>query len=227
MTRGIPSAVLAVVCLAALSFPAPADSAATMGGDSSSVAASAHSPSWAPASTDHWEPGINFGLLQLALGGFNVAGELRHRRLWLEYSHGMNLKLNSHDDNGLTNTEKNQDLHIDVPYTTGAGVGFTVLKELWLGVEVKAHEFKVNARGGPVSTYQTYSVGPVLGYKFFIVRGLHVNAYGRWWPNVATSLADDKITLQGSNGPVVHDAHEFGLFANLALGYAFGHKPGE
>jgi hypothetical protein len=176
---------------------------------------------WAPDSPQRAEVGVNFGLLQLALGGFNVAGEVRYRRLWLEYSHGMDLTLNNFGGYSLTQTEKAQNLHIHVPYTTGAGVGFTLVDRLWLGVEVKAHRFDVNAPGGPVSSYETYSVGPVLGYKVNIVKGLYANAYLRYWPNVATSLNNDQIALQGANGTVIHSAHDWGVFANVAIGYAF------
>jgi len=176
---------------------------------------------WAPASTKDVQVGFNFGLLQLGLGGFNVAGELRYQRLWLEYSHGMNLTLNKLGGFGLTQTERDQDLHIRVPFTTGFGVGVTLVDELWLGAEFKAHGYDVNAPGGPTTSYQTYSIGPVLGYKYYIWKGLYVNAYGRYWPNVATSLDGGKVILEGNNGPVEHTAHDFGLFANVSVGYMF------
>ena len=164
---------------------------------------------------------VNFGLLQLALGGFNIAGELRYRRMWFEYSHGLDLTLNNVGGFGLSSTERHQDLHVYVPYTTGFGVGVTLLDELWLGVEFKDHKYEVNAPGGPAVSYNTYSIGPVLGYKLFIVRGLFLNAYLRYWPTVATTLDGGKVTLHGTNGSVVHEAHDWGLFGNLALGYAF------
>ena len=190
-------------------------------GDPSSESPASHHFHWAPDSPQRAEGGVNFGLLQLALGGFNVAGEVRFHRLWLEYSHGMNLTLNNFGGYSLTPTEKAQNLHIHVPYTTGAGVGFTLVDRLWLGVEAKAHRFDVNAPGGPVSSYETYSVGPVLGYKANIFKGLYANAYFRYWPNVATSLTSDQIALQGTNGTVMHNAHEWNVFANVAIGYAF------
>jgi hypothetical protein len=46
-------------------------------GDLSSESPAPHHFHWAPDSPQHAEVGINFGLLQLALGGFNVAGEVR------------------------------------------------------------------------------------------------------------------------------------------------------
>jgi hypothetical protein len=164
---------------------------------------------------------VNFGLLQLALDGFNIAGEVRYRRWWFEYSHGVELTLNQWPDLSMTGAERQQNLHIHMPYTTGFGVGFTLLDELWLGVEFKTHRYEVNAPGGPVSSYQTYSIGPVLGYKLFIFKGLFVNAYLRYWPNIATSLPDNKIALAGTDGTVIHNAHDFEVFGNLSVGYAF------
>jgi hypothetical protein len=187
----------------------------------SSNAFPSHRFQWAPRDAKRVQVGVNFGLLQLALGGFNVAAELRYRRLWLEYSHGMALTLNNAGRSGMTEAERQQDLHIYVPYTTGFGAGVTLLDELWLGVEFKAHRFEVNAPGGAATHYETYSIGPVLGYKLFLWRGLHVNAYVRYWPNVATTLDDGKVALQGSNGTVVHEAHGFDFFANVSVGYAF------
>jgi len=61
----------------------------------------------------------------------------------------------------------------------------------------------------------------VLGYKAFIYKGLYTDFYLRYWPNVASTLADNKIALQGSDGVVVHNAHDFGVFANVSIGYAF------
>jgi hypothetical protein len=176
---------------------------------------------WSPATTKGAQMGLNFGLLQLGLGGFNVATETRYRRLWLEYSHGMLLTLNNLGGFGLTQPERDQKLHIRVPFTTGFGVGFTVAGELWLGAEFKAHGYEVNAPGGPVSHYRTYSIGPVLGYKYYIWNGLYADAYGRYWPNVVTSLDGGKVALVGNQGTVEHTAHDFGLFGNVSLGYMF------
>ena len=120
-----------------------------------------------------------------------------------------------------TQTERDQNLRVYVPYTTGFGVGVTLVDELWLGVEFKTHRYEVNAPGGPVTSYQTYSIGPVLGYKAFIYKGLFADAYLRYWPNVASSLDGNKVALQGTDGTVEHSAHDFGVFANVSIGYAF------
>jgi hypothetical protein len=180
-----------------------------------------HHFQWAPSDAKNAQVGVNFGLMQLALGGFNVAAELRYRRFWFEYSHGMDLKLNNLGGSSMTGTERDQNLRLFVPYTTGFGVGLTLVDELWLGVEFKTHRYEVSAPGGAVSSYQTYSIGPVLGYKAFIWKGLFADAYLRYWPNIATSLPDNKIALAGNDGAVSHGAHDFGVFANVSLGYAF------
>jgi hypothetical protein len=164
---------------------------------------------------------VNFGVSQILSGGFNVAGEVRYRRLWLEYSHGIDLTLNNLGGAALSSTEQRQGVHIFLPYTTGFGVGATLLDEMWLGVEFKTHRYEVNAPGGATVGYQTYTVGPVLGYKFFAWRGLHANLYLRYWPTVATSLDEGRVELQGKNGTVTHDAHALDFFANVSLGYAF------
>ncbi len=179
-----------------------------------------HRFQWAPSDSRSVQVGVNFGLVQLALGGFNLAAEVRYRRLWLEYSHGVDLTLNKLGSVATTQTERDQNVHVFVPYTTGFGVGITLVDELWLGVEWKTHRYEVNAPGGAVTSYQTYSVGPVIGYKLFVYKGLYANAYARYWPNVATSLEDGKVALEGSHGTVTHTAHDFGLFANLSIGYA-------
>jgi hypothetical protein len=187
----------------------------------SSQAFPSHRFQWAPRVTKNAQLGVNFGLVQLALGGFNVAAEVRYRTLWFEYSHGVNLTFNDAGGLALSSEEQQQGVHVYVPYTTGFGVGTTVLDELWLGVEFKTHRYEVSAPEGGSTAYQTYSIGPVLGYKFFVWRGLHVNAYLRYWPNVATSLDGGKVALQKGASTVTHEAHDLGVFANVSVGYAF------
>jgi hypothetical protein len=133
----------------------------------------------------------------------------------------MALTLNERASLAMTGAERDAGLHMYVPYTTGFGVGVTLVDELWLGVEFKAHRYEVSTLSGDESKYTTYSVGPVLGYKLFLWRGLHLNAYLRYWPNVATTLDDDRVILAGAGGPVTHRAHDFGLFGNLSVGWAF------
>jgi hypothetical protein len=49
----------------------------------------------------------------------------------------------------MTATEREQGLRIDrSPYTTGFGVGATLVDELWLWPEFKLHHFRVSASPG-------------------------------------------------------------------------------
>jgi len=225
-----PKCHLLVTCAGiALAFAATIGTARAADGPPKRPCEEGHGPSscgfpshrfqLAPHSPERVQLGVNFGLSQIALGGFNVAAELRYKRLWLEYSHGQSLSLNKLGGFALTSAERDQELTVDVPYTTGFGVGATLIDELWLGVEFKTHRFNVSDPSGDSASYQTYSVGPVLGYKLFVWRGLYANAFLRYWPNVATSLEDGKVVL-GPNG-TVHEAHSFDFFANVSLGWAF------
>lgn len=185
-----------------------------------------HHFQWAPHSVDHLQLAMNFGLVQLALGGINVSAELRYRRLWLTYQHGAHLTLNNLSAIGLgrlalSPAERADDLHVFLPYSTGFGLGVLLLDELWLGTEFTASRLEARAPGGPTASYETYSVGLVLGYRFFVWRALHLNAYVRYWPTLASSLDHDRVTLSSPLGPVQHRAHDFGVYPNLALGYAF------
>ena len=213
--------VLAAPVVIGLSAPARAEGPSPAPHGPSSDHFLSHEFQLRARSAERPQVGVNFGLLQLALHGFNAAAEFRYKRLWLEYSHGQSLTLNHQPSLGMTGAERDAHLHMYVPYTTGFGVGLTLLDELWLGVEFKAHRYEVSAPGGDEIKYTTYSIGPVLGYKLFIWRGLHLNAYLRYWPNVATTLDGDQVALQGPGGPITHKAHDFGLFANASIGWAF------
>jgi hypothetical protein len=217
----IPALLFVSASAFAASPPAPTPEADASSDERAFNLTPEHHFQWAPSDAKRVQLGVNFGLMQIALGGFNVAGEVRYRRLWLEYSHGMDLTLNDLGGFGLSQAERTQNVHVFVPYTTGFGAGVTLVDELWLGVEFKTHHYEVNAPSGPVASYQTYSIGPVLGYKAFIWKGLYANGYARYWPNVASTLSNDKIALEGSGGTVSHSAHDFGFFANVSLGYAF------
>lgn len=169
--------------------------------------------------------GVNFGLIQVELGGFNVSAELRYRRLWFAYQHGSNLTLNNAEKVGLlavalSRQEREQKVHLHLPYSTGFGLGITVVDELWLGVEYTVSRFQVRVPQSATESYLTHSVGLVLGYRFFLWKGLFACAYVHYWPTLESSLQNERVTLYGSSGEVVHRAHSFGVYPNLSIGYA-------
>ncbi|MGK0361465.1 MAG: hypothetical protein ACI9U2_003783 [Bradymonadia bacterium] len=177
-----------------------------------------HDFQWAPHRAEHGQIGVNFGLTQLLLGGFNVAVEGRWDRWVLEYSHGIGLDYNRLGEGPLTDDEKRLSLDVDSPWTTGAGIGFVLLDELYIGAEFKGHRYVVERPGGERAEYTTASIGPVIGWRYFIWRGLHANVYLRYWPNVWSSLDDDTHTF--SDGEE-HAAKDLQFFANISIGWAF------
>jgi hypothetical protein len=102
-------------------------------------------------------------------------------------------------------------------------VGYRITDDLHVLVEFKAHRFEVlgpdrNAQ----AAYTTFSVGPGVFYVIHLWRGLFLQPNLRWWPNVASTLDSGKVTLRQQNGATVqHQAHSFGLFANVNLGWTF------
>jgi hypothetical protein len=163
-----------------------------------------------------------FGLSQLAfLSGGNVEINYLTEKFVFEYSHGFNLDLNaSPNEMALTETERQQNLDIEVPYSTGGGVGYRFTKAFNVRIEAKQHKFNVTHPSGEKISYTTQDLG--LGayyfYKPFKRTNLIIVPSIRYWPTINTSLHDDKYTF--SNGDE-HKAHDFGLFGNVSIGWSF------
>lgn len=163
-----------------------------------------------------------FGLSQVIfLNGGNVEINYVTDKFVFEYSHGFNLDLNaSPNDMALTDMERQQSLEIYVPYSTGGGVGYRFTKAFNVRIECKQHKFDVTHPSGEKVSYTTQDLGvgayyfynPFKRFNFIVVPSI------RYWPTINTSLNDDKYTF--SNGDV-HEAHEFGLFGNVSIGWAF------
>jgi hypothetical protein len=163
-----------------------------------------------------------FGLSQVIfLNGGNVEINYLTEKFVFEYSHGFNLDLNaSPSEMALTDMERQQSLEIFVPYSTGGGVGYRFTKAFNARVEFKQHRFDVTHPSGEKISYTTQDLGlgayyfyqPFRRFNFVIVPSI------RYWPTINTSLNDDKHTF--SNG-VEHEAHDFGLFGNVSIGWRF------
>ncbi len=169
-----------------------------------------------------WEPhryqsqfNLHFGLSQpLLFEGFNVAADFRIGRWVFEYSHGMFLNYNAVD--GVVESFVNDSsVRLDSPWTTGGGVGFILLDDLYVMAELKAHHYNTSV-GQDSAQYTTISVGPALAYRLFVWRGLNLTTYFRWWPTVWDST-DGKVEL----GDKTFDPVDLGFFANLSLGWSF------
>jgi hypothetical protein len=174
-----------------------------------------HKFQWAPRSYEGGQLGVHFGLSQpLLLGGFNVAADLHWKRWVLEYSHGMNLDYNRIESVKLTSAERSAGLDLDSPWTTGFGVGFRVVDELYPMLEGKAHRYTAS-QGGETQRYTTVSVGPAIAHRLFVYDGFFVNSYLRYWPNVWSS--QNKVDFASG---LSHDPLDLGFFANISIGYA-------
>jgi hypothetical protein len=164
------------------------------------------------------------GLTQWVLfRGGNLAVEYKVDRLVFEASHGQGLDLNQVPGLALTSAERAAGARVRVPWTTGVGAGFRVTEDLHFLIEAKAHHYNESGSDRNVEVdYTTFSVGPSAFYTFHLFKGVFLEPNVRWWPNVATTLSGNGARLVRPDGTAnVVKAHDFGLFANMNVGYAF------
>lgn len=159
---------------------------------------------------------FHYGLIQpIFLRGFNAAVDLRMRRLVLSYSHGQGLDYSATPSLGLNDAEREAGLSLRSPWTTGGGIGLTLVDELYVMVDLKVHRYEASLAEDRVR-YTTLSVGAELGYRLFLWKGLYLQSMLRYWPNVWTSL-EGAARL----GSLRHAPKNLGFFANVSLGWAF------
>jgi hypothetical protein len=170
------------------------------------------------------EGSVMAGLTQWVLfRGGNIAGELKTGRFAFEVSHGQGLDLNQVPSLGLSAAERAAGAHVFLPWTTGFGVGVRITRDLHILVEAKAHHYDVTGNDANHQVrYTTFSVGPGVFYSFHIYKGLFLEPNVRFWPNVASTLKGNQAAIVQSDGSVYeHKAHDFGLFANMNVGWTF------
>jgi len=164
------------------------------------------------------------GLSQwLLFRGGNLALEYKTGRFAFEVSHGQGLDLNQVGGFALSSAERDAGTLVRVPWTTGFGVGYRITENLHLLLEVKAHHYEVRAAGGANAVnYTTFSIGPGAFYSIYLTKHLFLEPNLRFWPNVGSTLSDNRTTLTRCDGSSYeHQAHDFGFFGNVNLGYSF------
>jgi len=164
------------------------------------------------------------GLSQwLLFRGGNLAVEYKTGRFAFEVSHGQGLDLNQLGGFALSSAEREAGTRVRVPWTTGFGVGYRVTENFHFLVEFKAHHYEVRAsEGANTVDYTTFSIGPGAFYSIYLTKGLFLQPNLRFWPNVASTLGDNRVQLQRCDGTSYeHHAHDFGFFGNVNLGYSF------
>lgn len=182
------------------------------------------------------------GLIQpILLRGGNLELDFHYKRFVVSYSHGFLLKLQG---NTVVGDVKKQGLRLDIPYSTGVGVGFRFTRWLDVRLEPKVHRFEVthDRTGQHLFGYNTVTLG--LGvyavWRPFADFGLHLPAWThgfqvstslRYWPNVWSGLGRDRRDYVHPSGATqTHDAAKIGIantpvIFNVALGYGFYFTP--
>jgi len=171
------------------------------------------------------QPGLQLsfhtGLLQpLFVQGFNAAMDVRVGRLVLTYSHGEGL--DGVGQTALLDPERAAGANLGLTWSTGGGIGVTIIDELYALVDFKVHRYAFTV-GAERAEYTTFTVGAEVGYRFFIWKGLHVAPVIRYWPTVWTS-APGGVTAGGVTHQPVAQGFQ-GLFANILVGWAFDLVP--
>ncbi|HEY3253452.1 MAG TPA: hypothetical protein VGJ91_05870 [Polyangiaceae bacterium] len=164
------------------------------------------------------------GLSQwLLFRGGNLALEYKIGRFAFELSHGQGLDLNQVGGFALSSAERRDETQVRVPWTTGFGVGYRITENLHLLLEFKAHHYEVRANeGAHAVSYTTFSVGPGAFYSIYLSKHLFLEPNLRFWPNVGSTLHDNRVMLERCDGTSYeHQAHDFGFFGNVNLGYSF------
>lgn len=198
----------------ALADQGPPEPSRTRGHGPSSSSGFSHRFQLEPHRYDTPQVNIHFGLSQpLLLSGFNAAVDLRRGRWVFEYSHGTNLDYTANPAIGSRFVGAS-DVSLTSPWTTGGGIGYTLVDDLYVMLELKAHRYELESED-TMRAYTTASIGPALAYRLFLWKGLDVTAYARFWPNVWSSR--DNVSVGGQT----FDPVNLGFFGNLSVGWAF------
>ncbi|MGA0555190.1 hypothetical protein ACO2Q8_00955 [Larkinella sp. VNQ87] len=180
------------------------------------------------------------GVSQLLLGGFNVQAEYTTNRMVFDYSHGFNITLAGQSASLVAQDQK---LAEKLTSTLGIGIGYRFTPTFDVRFEPKLHYYEVYYDGQPqtaanrITSYRTVTLGLGAYYRYYPFRkqtnglaGILIMPSVRYWPNVWSSLDDNKFTYQNR----VTDRTETykaasqgfpgtnGLLANVTIGYTFG-----
>jgi len=182
------------------------------------------------------------GLIQpMVLKGGNVEVNYYTKRLSFEYSHGFLLNMSG---GTITGDAKIQKLAYHLPYSTGFGIGYRITSFFDVRIEPKIHNWEVyydgetRNRTNLIKSYKTYSIGLGAYYRYMPfkkkdnwLQGITTSTSLRWWPNIGSSLKDDKFTYHNkfSNKDETLKASNIGIAGtqflfNVSIGYTFGGK---
>lgn len=182
---------------------------------------------------------ILFGLNQpLVLKGFNFEVNYWTKHVVFDYSHGIGLHLDGALVGGAV---KEQGLDLKVTHSLGFGVGYRITKNFNIRLEPKLHVFELYYAGeaqtaaNRIGKYSSFTLGAGAYYlwrpfqrKQNFLNKLSIVPSVRYWPNVANSLQDGKLSYQNRKTlkTEVHKAANIGvsntpLIINVSMGLTF------
>jgi hypothetical protein len=195
-----------------------------------------------PEADQKYKLAIVFGLNQpIVTNGFNVELNYYTKHMVFDYSHGFNLKIR----NKLVSEQaKNQHLKFNISHSLGFGIGYRITPELNIRIEPKLHIWEVfyekdsYEKKNRIQKYNTFTLGLGTYYRWLpfknsdnFAKGISVIPSFRWWPNIQTSLKDDKFEYFNkiTSKNKTHVANNIGVanspfFGNISVGYSFGGK---
>lgn len=170
---------------------------------------------------------IMAGLSQpLFLGGANIAFTYTTDKLYFEYSHGAFLKYHNSNGVAMTDGEKMHFETLNVPFSTGGGIGYRFSNNGQIFWELKLHKFEFGGASSPQLAYKTFEMGPALSYRLFVNKrkSIFFEPVIRYWFTAAVLGNEDFegnfIQVQkGDGSSFSHRAHEHGFFYNMSFGF--------
>ena len=183
---------------------------------------------------------VLFGMLQPVVAqGFNMEVNYTTKRLIFDYSHGVSL------DPPVVGDFKTQKIVLNIPTTTGFGIGYRFTSFFDVRFEPKLHTWKVYNEGETqneaslIKKFSTFTLGIGAYYRYMpfrnsenkFLQGITTSTSLRYWQNVGTTLRSDEFsylnktskkteTLKAPNIGIANSP----IIFNIALGYTFGGK---
>jgi hypothetical protein len=161
------------------------------------------------------------------LGGFNINVTYMTNRWVFDYSHGMSLEIR---DFLQTDVQKALDTKIELPWTTGPGIGYRFTQNLDARLDFKAHRNEIELLNGQQELeYTQFTIGPGVFYRLYLGKktGFGLEASARYWFDFGNNLENlngDEFNFTDNEG----NSRKFntdissGIGVNIALIYTFG-----
>ena len=183
---------------------------------------------------------VLFGMLQPVVAqGFNMEVNYTTKRMIFDYSHGISL------DPPVVGDFKTQKIVLNIPTTTGFGIGYRFTSFFDVRFEPKLHTWKVynedeaQNENSLIKKFNTFTLGVGAYYRYMpfknsdnkFLQGITTSTSIRYWQNVGTTLRNDEFsylnktskkteTLKAPNIGIANST----IIFNIAVGYTFGGK---